>query len=1070
MFNMCTYGEAEMRLRKSLCSALVLLCAAFFSSNLLHAQASQGGIGGRITDASGAALPGVSVSVTNQATSQVTTTTTSPDGYYSFPALAPSTYVIRATMTGFKTEVTPGVALEVNQSLTNDLQMQVGAVDTSVVVQAQAPLIQRESPATGQVITTQQVLQLPLNGRNFYSLSLLVPGASENPGAQSQFTINGARGNETSMLLDGIDTRLFQNGRPAITPSVDAVQEFKIQQNANTAAYGDGTAIINTAIRSGTNQFHGDAWEFIRNNVLDAKGYFSRTVPVLRRNQFGFTAGGPIWKNRTFFFGGYEGLRTRSSGTQYALIPTPTQLGGNFSANATIYNPTNLDPVTGKRVPFAGNVIPTASISKIGQAAAKLYPAPNLTGVPGYNYAAAESNPENADQFNIRVDHQINAADSLFGRFSRSTDQTTAYNFPLPYSGSSGTFRGIQAIVHETHIFKPTLLNEFTAGWTYGLFSTQLILANHDVATQDFGLANLKIPTFEQGSPLLSVVGYSAMGSPINIPNGAYENNYQLNDDLTWTHNQHTVRFGGEIRQYRPAFYDIVTPNGNLSFDGRFTGSDATHTGNAIADLLLGDPYAATVTQLVTSNGLISLRWNQYQVYVQDDYKFTPKLTLSVGLRYVYENPFREVHGLANVWDQATNQFLTPGHGIDGLIKPDRNNFAPRLGFAYSLTPQTVVRGGFGVYYGFIRGEELSSGYGLNPPFLTSTTVNSNSTIPSLGTGIFPAASPAVLPTTNIFSVSHNLPDNYTYQWNLTVQRQVTQTFAMQAAYVGSSAHKLVGRDLINQAHVDANPAVPTSILSRRPFQGAADISITKSIDQANYNALQVTGEKRASHGVSFLAAYTWSKTLGIAEAGDQSAIGDEYIPRHAYYGPTPYDQPQRFTVSPILELPFGRGKAYLSSLPSVVDKFVGGWSVTAIGTFFLGEYISPTTNVSQNVGRVDRSFPNCIANPNLGRGNRSVTHWFNTAAIVGQPFGTFGNCRAGVIEVPGENNIDFSAVKNTTFHDRYRVEFRSEFFNAFNHPSFGQPNATVGSASVGVISSTRVNDRQIQFGLKLYW
>ena len=1049
--------------------AILLLGLAFVCPSLLSGQGSQGAITGRVTDPSGAALQHATVILTNTATAQKKEALTNEDGYYSFLALQPSTYVIRATMTGFKTTVTSALELQVNQTMTNDLKMQVGSVDTTVQVEASAPLIQLETSSTGQVITSQQIVEMPLNGRNFLSLALLVPGASENPGAQSNFSVNGARGNETSFLLDGVDARLFLNGKPAITPSVDAVQEFKIQQNANSAAYGDGLAVINAAIRSGTNQIHGDVWEFLRNNVLDAQGYFSKTVPILRRNQFGFAAGGPIWKNHTFAFANYEGLRVRTSSTQYALIPTKAQLSGNFAGSATIYDPLNLDSL-GNRIAFTGNVIPAARISKMGSAAASLYPTPNLTGVPGYNYVAPESLPENADQWNVRVDHQIGTKDSFYGRFSTSTDTTPYYTFPLPYSGGLTDYKGNQALVHETHIFSPSLLNEFSAGYTYGLYSLQLMLANQPLATTLFGLANMKIPSLEWGAPLLSVQGYSAMGSPINVPSGGYENNYQLDDDLIWTHGHHSIMAGVEIRQYRPAMYNAATANGNLSFDGRFTGADATHTGNPVADLILGAPYTATATQMITSDGLVTLRWNQYQAYIQDDYKLTPKLTLNMGLRYVYEVPFREVHGLANVWDQTTNSFLTPGTNINGLIAPDRNNFGPRLGFAYSVTPTTVVRGGAGVYYGFIRGAELSSGYGLNPPFLTSTTVNSSTTTPTLGTGIFPVATAVLTSTSNLFSVSHNLPDNYTYQWNLTVQKQVTPTLAVQAGYVGSSAHKLIGRDLINQAHVDANPAAPTSILSRRPYQGAADMSITKAIDQANYHALQVMAEKRASHGVSVLASYTLSKAMGIAEAGDQSAIGNEYAPRHAYYGPTVYSQPQRLTVSPVLELPFGKGKALANSLPTVVDKAVSGWSVNGIGTFFKGEYISPTSNVSANVGRVDRNFPNCTGNPNLSSGQRNVRKWFDTSKIVSQPVGTFGNCHTGVIEVPGEDNIDFAAIKNTAFHDRYRAEFRGEFFNGLNHASFGQPNTTVGSTSFGVITSTRTSSRQIQFGLKLYW
>ena len=1054
-------------LLKSIRRACVLCTLALIAPLASVAQGSQGQINGRVTDGSGAPVVGAPVHLVNVATDLRKDATTNSEGYYSFPALQPNVYLVSVVTPGFKT-VETRVTLDVNQTLANDVALQVGAVDTKIEVEARAPLVQSETSSTGQLITGQEILQMPLNGRNVFSLSLLVPGASENPGAQSIFSINGARGNQTSILLDGIDARLFQNGRPAITPSVDAVQEFKIQQNTNSAAYGDGLAIINAAIRSGSNGFHGNVYEFLRNNVLDAKPYFSKTVPILKRNQFGFTAGGPIWKDHTFFFGNYEGLRVRQAATLYALVPTPAQLSGNFAGSAQLYDPFVL--TGGARTPYVNNQIPASEISRIGKAAAALYPAPNLTGVAGYNYAASSALPDNANQYNIRVDHQIGRSDNIYGRFSNSTEQVQNYNFPLPYSGTINSYKGTQALLHETHIFSPNLLNDFAAGWTYGLYSLQLILADHDVATGDFGLANLKIPGFERGAPILSVQGLSSMGSPINVPSGGYENNYQMDDDVTWIHGKHTVRAGLEVRQYRPAQYDPATPNGNLSFDGRFTGIDSAHVGNPAADLVLGIPYTATVTQLVTSNGLLVLQWTQFQGYAQDDWKVTPRLTLNLGMRYIYNQPFHEVHSQANVWSQGCNCFLTPGQGIDGLIKPDRNNFAPRLGAAYSITPRTVLRGGGGVYYGFIRGAELGSGYGLNPPFLASTTVNSSSTMPTLSGGIFPVASPSVTPNSNIFSVSHDLPDNYTYQYNLTVQRQLTSTLALQMAYVGSSSHKLTGRDLINQAHPDADPTHPTSIASRRPFAGAADISITRMIDQGNYNALQVTAEKRPSHGVSVLAAYTYAKAMGIAEGGDQSAIGNEYVSRHRYYGPTVYSQPHRLTVSPTVELPFGRGRDFLANTPGIVDKLISGWSGNGIMTFFKGEFISPTSNISANVGRVDRNFPNCNGNPNTGNNIRTLQRWFDTTKVVSQPFGTFGNCATGIIEVPGENNIDLSAVKNTVFHDRYRAEFRAEFFNAFNHASFGQPNTTVGSASFGIITSTRTSNRQIQFGLKIYY
>lgn len=1048
--------------------SLIVFCICI--SGQLVGQGTSGSISGRLTDSSGGALPDASVTLTNTGTGEHKETRSGSDGYYNFAGLLPGNYSIRAGSKGFQTTVVPSLRLQVAQTLTNNIELKIGGVSTTVEVRAVAPLLQTETSGNGQVITGRRILQMPLNGRNVFNLVLLVPGASENPGAQSQFSINGQRGNETSMLIDGVDTRMFQNGQPAFSPSVDAVQEFKVQQNATSAVYGDGTAIVNVALRSGTNQFHGDAWEFLRNNAIAAQGYFDKSKQPLVRNQFGFTAGGPIRKNRTFFFGYYEGLRTNSSASQYADIPTPAQLQGDFSGSPQLYNPLDVDPVTGQRRPFPGNIIP---ISQFAIAAAKLYPQPNTAGISGFNYVTSVAHTETGNQASLRIDHQFNMKDSLFGSVIWSRDESVSGN-PLPLSGTTSDVNGFQAVIHETHLFTATLLNQFTIGYTYGLNSQFNPRASTPLATQAFGLKNLNIPTVNQGMPLLNITGLTTIGSQANRPFGGLENQYLLQDDVSWSHNRHQIKFGGEIRQYRPTMYDQATPNGNLSFDGQFSGPIGK-TGNPIADFVLGYPYTATATELGQSFGGLELRWTHFAGYFQDDFHVSPKLTLNLGIRYEYDQPFRAVHNDAKVWSPTQNQFLTPGakvNGIDGLVKPDRNNFAPRVGFAYSIDPyNTVIHGGFGVFYGFIRGLELSSGYHLNPPYLVQETLNSNAVTPTLLPGtLFPLASAAVTPTTSLFSVNHNLPDNYTYEYNLTLQRQMTPTLLLQVAYVGSSSHKLIGRTLINQAHVDADPTHPTPIQSRRPFPGAADISITNSIDQANYNALQVTAEKRYSSGFSLLAAYTWSKALGIAEAGDQSAIGNEYVSRRAYYGPTPYDQPQRLTISTTYELPFGHGKAIGGSLNPWASKAVSGWQIGGIGTFFKGEFTAPVSNISANVGRVDHNYPNCTGDLNLSSGRRSIQRWFNTAATVGQPFGTFGNCRTGSIEIPGEDNIDFSLIKNTPFHGRYNVEFRSEFFNVLNHPSFGPPNVQLGAAAYSKITSTRTGPRIIQLAAKFYW
>lgn len=1065
------------------CFLLTLAMMGAFFTGQLMAQGTFGSISGRITDSGGSVLPGVSVTLTNLGTGQKKNAVSGQDGYFHFPDLLPGNYSIRAERTGFKSLNVPALTVHVDQALRNDIVMPVGAVSTTVNVTAESPLLQTQTSSTGQVVTGKRILEMPLNGRNVFNLVLLVPGASENPGAQSQFSINGQRGNETSMLVDGVDTRMFQNGRPAFTPSVDAVAEFKVQENATSSAFGDGTAMVNVALRGGTNELHGDVWEFVRNDALAATGYFDKSKQPLVRNQYGITVGGPIWKNRTFFFAYYEGLGTHSTHSGYANVPTPAELAGDFTGSPQIYNPFDVDPATGKRQPFASNKIPSNMVSQFAQAAAKLYPTPVSTGITGFNYVAPADNGESANQASLRIDHEFSQSDSLFGTFIWSHDKLSNGS-PLPLTGTFTAVNGTQITLHETHVFTAALVNQFALGYTYGRNVATGQQASTPLATQAFGLKNLKIPAVNQGMPQLNFgfqvlsgnggagAPITQMGTPVNYPFGGLENQYLLQDNVSWTHNLHQIEFGGEVRQYRPTMYDQGTPNGNLSFDGQFTNQIGvpTNVANAVADFVLGLPYTATATQLGESNGGVDLRWSHFALFFQDNYHISPKLTLNLGMRYDYDQPFREVHGKAQVWSPEQNKFLVPGTDIDGLVKPDRNNFAPRLGFAYTLTPRTVVRGGAGVFYGFVRGLELSSGYHLDPPYNVSVTVNSAPVTPTILPGtLFPLATAVPTPTTSLFSVDHNFPSNYTYEYNLTVEREFAHSISAQIGYVGSSSHKLTGRSLINQAHVDADPTHPTSIQSRRPFQGAADISITEAIDQANYNALQATVEKRSSSGLSLLAAYSWQKALGIAEGGDQSGIGNQYGPRHRYYGNLPYDQPQRLTVSTMYLLPFGHGQALAGSVRPLVDKIVSGWQVGGIGTFFKGEYTAANSNISVNVGRVDRNYPNCTGDPNLSSG-RSIRHWFNTAAFSPQPFGTFGNCSAGNIEIPGENNIDFALYKDTHFRERYNLQIRAEMFNALNHPSFGSPNVSLASPSFGVISSTRTAARVVQLAAKFYW
>ena len=1049
---------------------LTTLLVLLFALANAFAQGTQGSISGTVFDATGGVLPGATVRLLNEGTGQRWNATTSAAGNYRFPALLPGTYTAEAESSGFKAFRNSGVTLQVAQNATLDLRLEVGAVTESVEVKAASPILNRETAAVGQVIENRQIVDMPLNGRNFLQLGLLVPGASENPGAQSQFSINGMRGNMTSMLFDGMEVRAVRNGRPAIQPSVDALQEFRIQQNSFSAEYATGTAVINVAFKSGTNEFHGTAYEFLRNNKLDARNVFDRasTLPPFQRNQFGLAVGGPIRRNTLFFFANYESLRTRRSRTTFANVPTPAQLGGDFGGGPQIFDPLTYDAAANRRSPFPGNRIPSDRVSQYARATAGIYPQPNLTGVPGQNYVTVRANPDDADQGNLRMDSVLTSNQRLFGRFSefRNFSETLG---ALPFAGSINKNNGRNIMLNHTWVLSPSLISQARLGYTFIDVFVGNPLADRPLASEALGLRNLRLAGHTQGLTQLNIIGITTMGSSPFTPQGSRENLYELGNDVSWQRGRNSLKVGVVARRFRPALRALLTPNGILNFENRFSNQIGTAgTGTSIADFVLGYPLSARAGTPIETNGFVDLVYNNYGFYFQDDIKINPRLTLNLGLRYEYQNPIRERFNAARSWGVQERKFLEVGRDIPSLTKPDRNNFAPRAGAAYSLTPRTVLRAGAGIFYGFVRGDEYPI-YQLNPPFSNDVTINSDPTIPTLLPGVlFPAPSTTLLPGTSIFSLYYDLPANYTYQWNFAIQRELLTGLSLEAAYVGSSSRKLTGRDLPNQAVADADLSRPTPVQGRRPFPAFGDMSIAGALDSANYNALQVKVERRYKAGLSILGAFTYGKTLGISEGGDQSTVMDPRD-RRRDYGPLPYDQRLRFTASFSYELPFGRGRKFLGQSPRWADALLGGWQAGGIVTMRGGEYRAPSGNVSANRGRSDRNRPDRIAAANLARGERAVTRWFDTSAFRSQTFGAFGNSGEGVLAMPGANNWDLSLLKDFRLTETLRLQFRSEFFSAFNHPNYGYPGLTIGTPQFGVITGAG-GSRSIQLALKLIW
>ncbi len=1073
-------------------------------AGLLPAQLPTAQVTGLITDASGASVPGADIDLLNQTTGVHSRTRSNDDGNYVFPVVQPSTYQITVSKQGFGTATRKGVELVVSQVARLDFQLTVGSAAQTVDVSAAAPVLESSTASLGQVIGTRQVEDLPLNGRNFLNLARLSTGVlPAKPGDRAvkggSFAANGVRAQLNNFQLDGVDNNAKivdqQNSSPvAIQPSIDALQEFKVETNNYSAEYGySAGAVVNATIKSGGNHFHGAGFEFLRNDVLDARDYFANPTakkPILQRNQFGGVVGGPVIRNNTFFFVSYEGTSQNLGETLTTVVPTAAQRSGNFAGGNTIYDPNTLGQNangTFTRMAFPGNVVPASRIDPLAAKLLALEPLPN-TSQPGYNYVISPTQTDRAKRLDTRGDKHISDKDQLFARYSYFTDPSVnPALFAPPLVGGNSSQQanvlngGQGAALGETHVFGAALVNEFRAG--YNRLNSTLSPFGTGVTPQSFGFSGIPNQAGVAGLPNISISGFSNLGENTSLPNGKISEALTFEDHISWIKGAHTITMGGTYRWVRSYFDASNSARGAFSFTGAFTNNPqaTANTGSGLADFLVGIPASSSLSDLLVGD----LRYRYWGAFVQDDWKVTSKLTLNLGVRYeLWTQPVERNNQQANFLLDlqklvfAGNQ--TPSTIPANLVAPvpsnidsrsllitDTNNLAPRLGLAYQVKSSTVLRAGFGTFFADDPFIGASGRLPANPPFNVQNTFSTDNVHPVLTlSGGFPAnsLSGVVNPgTVTLTAFNPNFKQGYVFHWSGGIQQQVRQ-FVFEANYVGTK-----GTQLPLTYNVNQDVAGGTSVAARRPFQGFNTITYTTPMDDTSYNALELRVERRYANGFSVLGSYTFSKTLDI---GGEQLIGDLNLRdvnnvklEHAL---SSQDVRHSLVISALYDLPVGTGKRFdLGN--SILNQVVGNWQLNGIYSMRTGQPFTPQLGVSSaNTGN---ARPNRIANGNLPSDQRSVSDWFDKTAFTVPASYLYGNAGRDILTGPGAVNLDFSLFKRIAVRklgESGEVQLRAESFNMLNHPQFSLPNARVDLPQGATITSLANNMRQVQFGVKI--
>jgi carboxypeptidase family protein/TonB-dependent receptor-like protein len=1083
---------------RPLCALVLVLTAA----PGVQAQSTTGTLLGTVVDSGGGVLAGATVTATQRDTGLSRTGTTDTSGAYSFAYMPLGRYDIKVEKEGFKAKVVGPVMLVVDQRLRSDVVLELGTVQEMVEVSGAATLIQTDQPDVNQIVQEKEIKALPLNGRDFFSLLLLSNGVQDTSNDQGgattnvTFSVNGMRPEANSVTLDGVQMASVRESDVDLRPNVDAISEFKVLTSVPSAEYGHTAGgVISIQTKSGTNAFHGSAFEFHRNDALNAANYFRNPVnpekAPLKQNQFGFTLGGPLRKDRTFFFVDYQGQTVRKVTEAFAQVPEEPFRRGDFSSllpGTVIY-----DPATGGNQPFPNNVIPRDRWDPFGWTLLNMVDLPNLPAdYPLGNYFVRQQHRVDGHEGGFRIDHVISQADRVFLRFRMNnsrlftSDAMSRADGPLPglALGVNDDSRGIvQGGIHDDrnyngvlshiHLFGSRLVNEARIGFHRYELDVESNAHGRNLA-ESSGLRGVNRDVLSSGLPMLYLDGYyTNFGGDDWKPLYFRDTFWQFNDTLTYTTGPHTLKFGAEYRRRREDNYFAVFPAGAF-----YVGSYATSyqlswwQGHELASLLLGRP---SFGYLGRRFGSPVIEDRQYAAFVQDDWKVTDKLTMNLGLRYDYNTPFFSPSDELSMFDVDQRKILVAGQdGVSRyIVNPDRNNFAPRIGLVYQANQKTTVRTGFGVFYTpeTAKRDDLRH----NPPFYRQATwydewqFSDPAPPPLAEPGVYPSG----YDTTN---VDRNLKTGYSMQYLLALQRELPGGVLFEAAYVGSQAHGLPFVVNVNQAQANGTPA---------PFDGLGQVRLIRAIGDSDYHSGQFKLEKRFSEGVFVLASYTWSNSIDTVSSalfssevtGGVQNIFDVRQNR----GPSDWDVPHRFSLAYVYDLPYGKGRRFGADGRGLLSALLGNWQMSGL---FMARSGTPGTVTVGGTIPGGNARPNLLHDPTLPSSERSPDRWFDTTAFVANyaPDGRTllaGNAGRNIIRGPGYVNFDLGVVKFIPIKNDVRLQLRAEVFNLTNTPHFAMPVLNMSDKAFGKITHTRNStnfgssatsfaNRMIQLAVKL--